>query len=376
MQEIFEDYISTKERLTIPPHVHGLPELGEITHINTRTTMEPSSLHYHSKYMEIHCMIRGVRNSTVMEDGKPQSYSVSGNEVFIVMPFELHSNGVQPQKPCELYVCQVSIPDPRRILSLNPEYSLMLYERLARSKNRHWHLSKTEIGMVRTAFNLIANGDEEDRKNGVQVLAGFLFNLHYMTPIEDEVLQPVDENIKRAVDYVNQHLSEPLNSAPSTRLPEELYGYLTYILPNETEIEDMTGVHITHVGKNVDREEARRAASILQKKGVKNVLITLGSAGALLLNGEGEFYSPCATDVKVADPTAAGDSFVGAFCTGACCGWDWETMLVFANHTAAVTVSKMGAMPSLPTIDQVTECMEARNVPIPDICRLQGVLNR
>lgn len=164
-----------------------------------------------------------------------------------------------------------------------------------------------------------------------------------------------------------------LNSAPSARLPEELYGYLTYISPNETEIEDMTGVHITHVGKDVDREAARRAADLLQKKGVKNVLITLGSAGALLLNGEGEFYSPCATDVKVADPTAAGDSFVGAFCTGACCGWDWETMLVFANHTAAVTVSKMGAMPSLPTIDQVLECMEERNVPVPDISRLRAV---
>lgn len=157
-----------------------------------------------------------------------------------------------------------------------------------------------------------------------------------------------------------------LNSAPSAPIPEDLLACLTYISPNETEIEDMTGVHIEHVGNDVNREDARKAAKILQDKGVKNVLITLGSAGALLLNEEGEFYAPCATGVKVADPTAAGDSFVGAFCTGACCGWNIEDILVFANHTAAITVSGMGAMPSLPKLEMVEEGMKARGLAVPD----------
>lgn len=162
-----------------------------------------------------------------------------------------------------------------------------------------------------------------------------------------------------------------LNSAPSAPLPEDLLACLSYISPNETEIEDMTGVHIEHVGKDVNMEDARRAAKILRGKGVKNVLITLGSAGALLINDEGEFYGPCATGVTVADPTAAGDSFVGAFCTGACCGWDMETIIRFANHTAAITVSRMGAMPSLPTLEMVEAGMIQRGLEVPDTSALK-----
>lgn len=186
-----------------------------------------------------------------------------------------------------------------------------------------------------------------------------------MVILQNEI--PMEINVLTAKYAYEAGVPVMLNSAPSALLPEELYRYLTFISPNETEIEDMTGVHIPHVDNAVDRVAARRAAEILRNKGVKNVLITLGSAGALLLNDEGEFYSPCAENVTVADPTAAGDSFVGAFCTGACCGWDWKTILVFANHTAAVTVSKIGAMPSLPTIEQVLKCLEERNIVAPKV---------
>lgn len=190
-----------------------------------------------------------------------------------------------------------------------------------------------------------------------------------MVILQNEI--PMDVNLAVAKYAHDAEVPVMLNSAPSAPLPEALYGYLSYISPNETEIEDMTGVHIAHVGKDVDRTDARKAAEIVRGKGVKNVLITLGSAGALLINEEGEFYSPCASNVKVADPTAAGDSFVGAFCTGACCGWDWKTTLQFANHTAAVTVSKMGAMPSLPTLRQVKECMREREISVPNTEKIE-----
>lgn len=144
-----------------------------------------------------------------------------------------------------------------------------------------------------------------------------------------------------------------LNSAPSAPLPPELLQCLTYISPNEHEAEDLTGIRIPHEGAQVDTDAVSRAANALHGMGVERVIITLGSAGAVLSDAEGLHFSPSVKGVQAVDPTAAGDSFVGAFCAATCAGLGAEEALRFANHTAALTVSKMGAMPSLPTLAEV-----------------------
>lgn len=164
---------------------------------------------------------------------------------------------------------------------------------------------------------------------------------------------PTEINIQVAQYAHKKGVSVMLNSAPSAPLPAELLECLTYISPNEHEAEDLTGIHIHHEGGNVNVDDVKAAAAALQAKGVDQVLITLGSAGAALVK-EGKFYhSPAVKGVKAVDPTAAGDSFVGAFCFATCSGMETEDALCFANHTAALTVSKMGAMPSLPMLAEV-----------------------
>ncbi len=185
-----------------------------------------------------------------------------------------------------------------------------------------------------------------------------------MVILQNEI--PMAVNVQVAKFAYEAGVPVMLNSAPSAPLPEELYKYLTYVSPNETEVEDMTGVHISHKGSEVDLDDARNAARLVLEKGVKNVLITLGSAGAFLVDEESEMYSPCASHVKVTDPTAAGDSFVSAFCVGVCCGWERKDILMFANHTAAITVSGMGAMPSLPYLELVVTGIKKRGLFPPD----------
>ena len=63
-------------------------------------------------------------------------------------------------------------------------------------------------------------------------------------------------------------------------------------------------------------------------------------------------------DVK--DPTAAGDSFVAAFCTAVTAGLPQPQALAFASHAAAITVSRMGAQPSLPTLEEVQSLLRER----------------
>jgi Sugar kinases, ribokinase family len=149
-----------------------------------------------------------------------------------------------------------------------------------------------------------------------------------------------------------------LNSAPSAPLSEKLLSRLAYISPNEHEAADLTGIQIRREGCRVNQDNLKAAVGSLLSRGVKNVVITLGSAGAVVANQNEFIYEPCADVVEVKDPTAAGDSFVSAFITGVCAGLKHWQALHFANYTAALTVSRMGAQPSLPHLSEVVELMK------------------
>jgi len=149
-----------------------------------------------------------------------------------------------------------------------------------------------------------------------------------------------------------------LNSAPSAPLSPELLKKLTYISPNEHEAADLTGITIKGNNGALDLAAVDKAASKLLEMGVKNVIITLGSNGVAFKNSETFVYKPCVDIVEVADPTAAGDSFVGAFCTAVASGKSHNDALDYANYAATLTVSRMGAQPSLPSCEEVEELIQ------------------
>ncbi|MPN19757.1 Bifunctional protein HldE [bioreactor metagenome] len=102
-------------------------------------------------------------------------------------------------------------------------------------------------------------------------------------------------------------------------------------------------------------------------------MITLGENGSVVA-GSGEIaYTPCVKMPEVKDPTAAGDSFVAAFCTGQAAGLPREQALAFASHAAAITVSRMGAMPSLPTVEEVQALLRERGYAGFDISELDAL---
>lgn len=144
-----------------------------------------------------------------------------------------------------------------------------------------------------------------------------------------------------------------LNPAPSAAIPPEMIPSITFISPNEHEAEDISGV------KPEDRDSVLLAVSRLHSMGFGNVLITLGGNGCVFSDGRDAVFSPAMERVSVVDPTAAGDSFIGAFCTAVAAGVSIRDALVFSNRTAAITVSRMGAQTSLPTLDEVIAGMDS-----------------
>ena len=131
-----------------------------------------------------------------------------------------------------------------------------------------------------------------------------------------------------------------INPAPAAPLSDRLLACTTYISPNE--------------------HEAAILARAFHDRGVENLIITMGENGSIVAGKDGIHHTDCVKAPQVVDPTAAGDSFVAAFCTGLTAGLPQGQALAFASHTASLTVSKMGAMPSLPTVDQVQAFMLQR----------------
>ena len=152
-----------------------------------------------------------------------------------------------------------------------------------------------------------------------------------------------------------------VNPAPAAPIPATLLTYTDYLSPNESEAASISN-HPLRVGPDgVDKDDVVAAAEIFREKGVKHLIITLGENGSVITGEDGLHFIPCVKMERVVDPTAAGDSFVASFCTGVCAGLPQREALALASHASAIAVSRMGAMPSLPTISEVQALMIERN---------------
>ena len=151
-----------------------------------------------------------------------------------------------------------------------------------------------------------------------------------------------------------------INPAPAAPMSDALLSCATYISPNEHEAAILAD-HSISVDNGINFDDVKIVADAFQARGVENLIITMGENGSVIAGKNGINHTNCVRMPHVADPTAAGDSFVAAFCTGLTAGLPQGEALAFASHTAAITVSRMGAMPSLPTVEEVQALLCERN---------------
>lgn len=143
-----------------------------------------------------------------------------------------------------------------------------------------------------------------------------------------------------------------LNPAPAVPLGEELLKNVDIIAPNETETEILTGVGLdsdVHIALAVKK---------LYQLGVKRVIITMGSRGSIV--AEGQTITPVKPrKVKAVDTTSAGDTFVGATVLRYLDGDTLEDAARFASVASSITVTREGAAQSIPTLDEVKKVIES-----------------
>lgn len=203
------------------------------------------------------------------------------------------------------------------LLQENGQNSILVYSGSNQS------LSKSDVD---NAKNIIANAD-------------FLIS-QFETPIDTTTY---------AFEYAqSKGVKTILNPAPAVPvIPAELLQVTDLICPNETETATLTGIKIT------DKTSMLMNGAHFAKMGVKNLIITVGSRGAFYANQEKSDFIDAFT-VKAIDTTAAGDTFIGALASKLKKDFsNMEEAIIFANHAAAITVQRLGAQPSIPTLKEI-----------------------
>lgn len=140
-----------------------------------------------------------------------------------------------------------------------------------------------------------------------------------------------------------------VNPAPAAYLQEEVLRKIHLLVLNETEAEVLTGLTVT------DGNEHQITHSLLQK-GVKNVILTLGTKGAFIANQDFQYHI-AAYPVQAVDTTAAGDIFCGTLAAALARGQSLVEAAQFASAAAAISVTRHGAQPSAPMKKEVEEFM-------------------
>ncbi len=159
---------------------------------------------------------------------------------------------------------------------------------------------------------------------------------------------PLDAVVKAATIAKNNGVKVVLNPAPARPLPDELLANLYMITPNETEAALLTSIQVT------DEKSAVLAAEVFHQKGIEIVIITLGSRGVFVSqHGQGQIIAGFKVQAK--DSTAAGDTFNGALLVALLENQPLTEAIRFAQAAAAISVTREGAQPSIPTRMEVLQ---------------------
>jgi ribokinase len=229
-------------------------------------------------------------------------------------------------------------------------------------------------GLQQAGVDVSAVGQVDDSSGvAVIVVSPEGNNIIVVTPGANAALRPVDldanlevirnaqvvltqlETAMETVEYLAELCEREgvplmLDPAPPQTLSPALMRRVSWFTPNETE-----ALFYTKAGT---KESHQTIAGRLLDEGAAGVVLKLGSSGIYLRDRKDLDVLVPAFSVKAVDTTAAGDAFNGAFAVGLVLGHAPKNSAQFAAAAAAISVTRAGAQPSMPTFVEVMKMLD------------------
>ncbi len=162
---------------------------------------------------------------------------------------------------------------------------------------------------------------------------------------------PMAANLRAAELAHGAGATVVLNPAPVCALPDALWPLVGVLVVNEVEAAALAGTAVNDVGT------AAAAARALLRRGPSTAIVTLGGEGVVVADDRGCRHF-AALRVHAVDTTAAGDSFIGAWCAARVAGLSTDAAVARGIRAAALCVARPGAQISIPTREELAELPE------------------
>lgn len=202
--EWYDSFTDTNERKIFTEQEHKIPGLRMIGYHNTSRAIAPLNLHYHKDCFEIHYLLQGNLCFSVGN----RIYPLSGGDLFITFPNQIHYTGDMPMSPHEMYWMQIKANDIRRFLYMEPESAAYVLEQLNQIQNQVVKMEHGTAGMLKEIFASISDGTELGRIQASQMLGYFLCRIVKNASLPSVTIAP---DISRAVEYITEHIEEKLS---------------------------------------------------------------------------------------------------------------------------------------------------------------------
>ena len=201
--EVYDEYLKTKDQIILTYHEHGIPGLRMIGIHTTSHAKSPLPMHYHKNCFEFTYLVQG----NIQFHSGGQDFPLSGGDLFLTLPNEVHGTGNAPMSLHQMYWFQLEADHPETLLYTSPAVGRWMVEQLNRLTVHVIKMSGNTAEVFREIFDNINSGTEIGRIQAGHMLASLLCQI-----LKDSQLPKIQvtPDIGRAADYIQEHIREKL----------------------------------------------------------------------------------------------------------------------------------------------------------------------